>query len=126
MMFRFCRPDAGRIRNLKKQNAGPFSEKLLRLPQGLRNHRFSKGGVFMKQELTPEDVMEMGKMWRQPPDKAINQAGPDVLWLGMTAPKQEKWIYQTECEVHRRYRSRFRFLCRHCQTLLSLVSETRS
>lgn len=24
----------------------------------------------------------------------INQACPDVLWIGMTAPKQEKWIYQ--------------------------------
>jgi N-acetylglucosaminyldiphosphoundecaprenol N-acetyl-beta-D-mannosaminyltransferase len=26
--------------------------------------------------------------------KAINRAKPDVLWIGMTAPKQEKWIYQ--------------------------------
>ncbi|MCD6570598.1 MAG: WecB/TagA/CpsF family glycosyltransferase [Deltaproteobacteria bacterium] len=25
---------------------------------------------------------------------AINLARPDVLWVGMTAPKQEKWIYQ--------------------------------
>lgn len=25
---------------------------------------------------------------------AINQAAPDVLWIGMTAPKQEKWIYK--------------------------------
>lgn len=25
---------------------------------------------------------------------AINQARPDVLWVGMTAPKQEKWIHQ--------------------------------
>ena len=24
----------------------------------------------------------------------INKAKPDVLWVGMTAPKQEKWIYQ--------------------------------
>jgi N-acetylglucosaminyldiphosphoundecaprenol N-acetyl-beta-D-mannosaminyltransferase len=24
---------------------------------------------------------------------AINRAEPDVLWVGMTAPKQEKWIY---------------------------------
>ena len=26
--------------------------------------------------------------------KAVNDAKPDVLWVGMTAPKQEKWIYQ--------------------------------
>jgi len=24
----------------------------------------------------------------------INKAKPDLLWVGMTAPKQEKWIYQ--------------------------------
>jgi len=23
----------------------------------------------------------------------INRAAPDVLWVGMTAPKQEKWIF---------------------------------
>lgn len=26
----------------------------------------------------------------------INQAKPDVLWVGMTAPKQEKWIFQNK------------------------------
>jgi N-acetylglucosaminyldiphosphoundecaprenol N-acetyl-beta-D-mannosaminyltransferase len=25
---------------------------------------------------------------------AVNDAKPDVLWVGMTAPKQEKWIFQ--------------------------------
>ena len=25
--------------------------------------------------------------------EAINQADPDLLWIGMTAPKQEKWTY---------------------------------
>lgn len=25
---------------------------------------------------------------------AINTADPDLLWIGMTAPKQEKWVYQ--------------------------------
>jgi N-acetylglucosaminyldiphosphoundecaprenol N-acetyl-beta-D-mannosaminyltransferase len=25
---------------------------------------------------------------------AVNRANPDLLWVGMTAPKQEKWIYQ--------------------------------
>ena len=26
--------------------------------------------------------------------KAINEADPDQLWIGMTAPKQEKWTYR--------------------------------
>ena len=25
--------------------------------------------------------------------KEINEANPDLLWIGMTAPKQEKWVY---------------------------------
>lgn len=28
--------------------------------------------------------------------EAVNQAEPDILWVGMTAPKQEKWIYQNK------------------------------
>lgn len=26
--------------------------------------------------------------------RAINEAKPDLLWIGMTAPKQEKWAYK--------------------------------
>lgn len=26
--------------------------------------------------------------------KAVNDADPDLLWIGMTAPKQEKWTYE--------------------------------
>ena len=26
--------------------------------------------------------------------EAINAAHPDLLWIGMTAPKQEKWVYE--------------------------------
>ena len=33
---------------------------------------------------------------------AINHSNPDLLWIGMTAPKQEKWAYQhlDRLEVH--------------------------
>lgn len=31
---------------------------------------------------------------------AINTANPDLLWIGMTAPKQEKWAYQHWDELH--------------------------
>lgn len=30
---------------------------------------------------------------------AVNDAQPDVLWVGMTAPKQEKWIFQNRHEL---------------------------
>ena len=34
--------------------------------------------------------------------KAINEANPDLLWIGMTAPKQEKWTYAhwKELNIH--------------------------
>lgn len=34
--------------------------------------------------------------------KAINDADPDLLWIGMTAPKQEKWTYKhwDELDIH--------------------------
>ena len=33
---------------------------------------------------------------------AINKANPDLLWIGMTAPKQEKWTYShwQELDIH--------------------------
>ena len=38
-----------------------------------------------KPEFTPEDNIAILS--------AINAANPDLLWIGMTAPKQEKWTY---------------------------------
>ena len=34
--------------------------------------------------------------------QAINEADPDLLWIGMTATKQEKWTYQhwNELDIH--------------------------
>lgn len=34
--------------------------------------------------------------------KAVNDADPDLLWIGMTAPKQEKWTYShwKELDIH--------------------------
>ena len=47
-----------------------------------------------KPEFTEEDNLAM--------IKAINDADPDLLWIGMTAPKQEKWTYKhwQELDIH--------------------------
>ena len=34
---------------------------------------------------------------------AINAARPDVLWVGMTAPKQEKWVRQHRDQLDVRF-----------------------
>lgn len=35
--------------------------------------------------------------------EAIERAAPDVLWVGMTAPKQEKWIYHNRDRLNVRF-----------------------
>ncbi len=45
-----------------------------------------------KQEFSDEDNRLM--------IEAVNQTNPDVLWVGMTAPKQEKWIYQNRDKLN--------------------------
>lgn len=34
--------------------------------------------------------------------EAVNRSNPDLLWIGMTAPKQEKWVYThwKELDIH--------------------------
>lgn len=34
---------------------------------------------------------------------AINEAKPDVLWVGLTAPKQEKWLYENTDRLNVRF-----------------------
>ncbi|MBO7067789.1 MAG: WecB/TagA/CpsF family glycosyltransferase [Bacteroidaceae bacterium] len=47
-----------------------------------------------KPEFSDEDNLAM--------IQAINNADPDLLWIGMTAPKQEKWTYKhwNELNIH--------------------------
>ena len=45
-----------------------------------------------KPEFSPEDSAAMVK--------AVNDANPDLLWIGMTAPKQEKWTFQHWAELN--------------------------
>lgn len=45
-----------------------------------------------KQEFSDEDSAAMISV--------INMADPDLLWIGMTAPKQEKWVYSQWNKLH--------------------------
>lgn len=47
-----------------------------------------------KQNFSPEDDIAI--------ISAVNAAKPDLLWIGMTAPKQEKWTYAhwQELDIH--------------------------
>lgn len=45
-----------------------------------------------KPEFTAEDTKDIVKH--------INDANPDILWIGMTAPKQEKWTYSNWADMN--------------------------
>lgn len=51
---------------------------------------------------SPPYKPEFSKEDNQAMIKAINEANPDLLWIGMTAPKQEKWTYEhwNELDIH--------------------------
>lgn len=68
------------------------SEDRLSLIRENIKHKFPKIEVVgtysppFKTEFSPEENKAMVD--------AVNRVRPDVLWVGMTAPKQEKWIYE--------------------------------
>lgn len=67
------------------------SEKVLRLIREKAKHEYPNLEIVTysppyKPEFSDEDNAAIVK--------AINDANPDLLWIGMTAPKQEKWAYQ--------------------------------
>ena len=75
------------------------SEKVLSMIRERATHDYPNLEVITysppyKQEFSDEDNQAM--------IKAINDADPDLLWIGMTAPKQEKWAYEhwDELDIH--------------------------
>jgi len=51
---------------------------------------------------TPPYKQDFSKEENDAMVKAVNEADPDLLWIGMTAPKQEKWAYShwQELNIH--------------------------
>lgn len=51
---------------------------------------------------SPPYKLEFSKKDNDAIIKAINRVNPDLLWIGMTAPKQEKWAYShwNELNIH--------------------------
>jgi N-acetylglucosaminyldiphosphoundecaprenol N-acetyl-beta-D-mannosaminyltransferase len=72
---------------------GSTEQNLIKIKEKINDHypNITVAGMYsppFKPEFTEEDNKLMVE--------AINLAKPDVLWVGMTAPKQEKWIYQNK------------------------------
>jgi len=53
-------------------------------------------GIRIAGTYSPPFKTEFSKEDNQKMINTINQAKPDILWVGMTAPKQEKWIFRNK------------------------------
>ena len=53
-------------------------------------------------EMNKLEQLEIRNVSNSPQRTVINAADPDLLWIGMTAPKQEKWTYShwNELNIH--------------------------
>ncbi len=101
------------FRLLKEKNLTSFSEKFLWFIQGLWNHWFYMGGDDMKYELTPEQVMEIGKMWGDiylsaiPVEKRLAGLKPEDRLAGLKAEDRLAGLSVKEIEDYlRKVRSR--------------------
>ncbi|MFL2726074.1 MAG: WecB/TagA/CpsF family glycosyltransferase [Gammaproteobacteria bacterium] len=70
---------------------------------GSTNETLSNISIYMKDNypqikvvgmLSPPFKEEFNQKETEDMIKQINLVSPDVLWVGLTAPKQEKWIYE--------------------------------
>ena len=75
---------------------GASSETLSKIETRLQtdypNIRFGSHAPPFKPQFTEEDSLIM--------IEAVNSFAPDVLFVGMTAPKQEKWTYANKAELN--------------------------
>ena len=95
---RSARSDASLAKNVKKRVMFMgSSEKVLRL---IRERVAVDYPNLEVVTYSPPYKKEFSEEDNQTIIKAINEAKPDLLWIGMTAPKQEKWTYRHWQELH--------------------------
>jgi len=84
-----------KIANTKKYSyffLGGENEKILDMIKQKLNREFSN--IEVKGILSPPFMEEFPDEFDNQMVKTINKYRPDVLWVGLSAPKQEKWIYK--------------------------------
>jgi N-acetylglucosaminyldiphosphoundecaprenol N-acetyl-beta-D-mannosaminyltransferase len=91
--FRECSKEAQNRGGIRYFFLGSSEEVLTRIEKRLKRDypEIDVCGTYsppFKDEFSKQENVEM--------IRAINAAKPDILWVGMTAPKQEKWIYQNK------------------------------
>jgi len=86
LMETFCRETGGRYRHFFYGGAPGVADRIARLERERYGIRIA--GTFCPpfRPLTGEEEAEVASV--------INHAAPDVLWVGLSTPKQERWMYE--------------------------------
>jgi N-acetylglucosaminyldiphosphoundecaprenol N-acetyl-beta-D-mannosaminyltransferase len=86
LMEAFCRTTRSRYRHYFYGGAGGVPEHLAQVMQ--EKHGIQVAGCYSPpfRPLTGEEDCEIVKM--------IESSRPDVLWIGLSTPKQERWMYE--------------------------------
>jgi len=88
--FRECNRKADTIGGIRYFFLGS-SEKVLKLITERLNREYPN--ILVCGTYSPPFKPEFSEKDNTAMVRAINDTRPDILWVGMTAPKQEKWIY---------------------------------
>src|SRR5271155_2383623 len=86
LMMEFCEKTGSRYRHFFYGGAPGVAEDLAGILH--RRYQIITAGTYVPpfRPLTEEEEREVSAL--------IEKAAPDVLWVGLSTPKQEKWMYQ--------------------------------
>ncbi len=86
LMETFCRQTGGKYRHFFYGGAPGVADQLARVEQ--QRYGIQIAGTYCPpfRPLTPEEELEIQSL--------IHQASPDVLWIGLSTPKQEMWMHR--------------------------------
>jgi N-acetylglucosaminyldiphosphoundecaprenol N-acetyl-beta-D-mannosaminyltransferase len=76
---------------------GSTEQNLLKIKEKIAVHF---PGITVAETYSPPFTHEFTEEDNELMVEAVTRANPDVLWVGMTAPKQEKWIYQNRKKLN--------------------------
>jgi N-acetylglucosaminyldiphosphoundecaprenol N-acetyl-beta-D-mannosaminyltransferase len=92
VMEYFCRETGPKYRHFFYGGAPGVADELARAEQ--QRHGIQIAGTYCPpfRPLTQEEELEV--------ESVIRESAPDVLWVGLSTPKQEKWMYEHRKRIH--------------------------
>ena len=91
LMQAFCRDSGSAYRHFFYGGAPGVAEKLARVLH-------EKHGIVIAGTYTPP-FRSLSEVEEKELASIVDEAAPDVFWVGISSPKQEKWMYEHRCTL---------------------------